>query len=169
MKRQRVLQIALIVLTVGWMAFTFVLSNEGGSQSSSLSDGVTKTVQKTFFKEWDSLPGSEYRDHMAGLHFFIRKAAHFSEFLVLGALIAGLLLSFRMSLLPSAVIAFAAGVLYAGSDEFHQHFVSGRSPSAFDLLIDAAGVLFGIAILYAVLYLIRTAKKRIKADVPLES
>lgn len=37
------------------------------------------------------------------------------------------------------VSCFAGAVLYAISDEFHQSFVPGRGPSAWDVCIDAAG------------------------------
>ena len=39
--------------------------------------------------------------------------------------------------------ALAIGILYAISDEVHQSFVPGRDPSYTDLLLDAAGLLFG--------------------------
>ncbi len=43
---------------------------------------------------------------------------------------------------------FAAAVclafLYAVSDEFHQSFVPGRTPSAWDVCIDTAGAIIGL-------------------------
>ena len=44
-----------------------------------------------------------------------------------------------------AVAALAGAGLYALTDEFHQRFVSGRTPSAVDVLIDACGAAAGIA------------------------
>ena len=151
------------------MVLIFVFSGEGKETSSKVSSGVTKTVQQTFFREWDSLSDKDYDDRMSSLHYFIRKAAHFGEYLILGVLIACTLLSFGARPLIAVLISMGAGVLYALSDEFHQSFVKGRSASLFDVLIDSAGVFFGIAVLLAVLFLIGTAKKRIKAESPLES
>ena len=37
--------------------------------------------------------------------------------------------------------------LYAASDELHQVFVSGRTPSLVDVAIDSAGAAAGIALL----------------------
>ena len=48
--------------------------------------------------------------------------------------------------LGSAWIAFAAGVLYAVSDEVHQSFVAGRQGSALDVAIDALGVACGVVL-----------------------
>jgi VanZ family protein len=48
---------------------------------------------------------------------------------------------------PSAVLlAGAAGLLYGGSDEFHQSFVPNRTPDLLDLLADGAGALLGGAV-----------------------
>jgi len=43
---------------------------------------------------------------------------------------------------------FAAGVLYAVTDEIHQSFVPGRSCELRDVLIDSVGVLTGVTILW---------------------
>ncbi|HZB22732.1 MAG TPA: VanZ family protein [Gaiellaceae bacterium] len=65
----------------------------------------------------------------------LRKAAHVAEFAVLGALLARA--TGRVGL------AVALGVLYAVSDEVHQHFVPGRTGNALDVAIDALGVAAG--------------------------
>ena len=65
----------------------------------------------------------------------LRKLAHLTEFAVLGLLLARALPD-----LP----AFAAGVVYAISDEVHQHFVDGRVGAPLDVGIDAVGVLVGL-------------------------
>ena len=66
----------------------------------------------------------------------LRKAAHITEYAVLGAL---LYRAFERQL-P----AFVTGVAYAATDEVHQHFVSGRHGAPLDVVIDAAGVALGI-------------------------
>jgi VanZ family protein len=69
----------------------------------------------------------------------LRKAAHFTEFAVLG------LLLLRALGRPLPAVAF--GIAYAASDELHQHFVAGRSANVLDVLIDAVGVAAGIVLL----------------------
>jgi VanZ family protein len=66
----------------------------------------------------------------------LRKGAHLAEYALLGALL--------VRALRREGVAFVIGVLYAVSDEVHQHFVSGRHAAAVDVLIDAAGVAIGI-------------------------
>jgi len=69
----------------------------------------------------------------------LRKLAHFCEYAILGAL----LLRAR----DRTELAVAAGVVYAATDELHQHFVPGRHAALRDVAIDAAGVLAGVVLL----------------------
>ncbi len=66
----------------------------------------------------------------------LRKLAHFAEYAVLGALLA--------RGCGAGLLAAAAGIAYAGTDELHQHFVPGRHAAFRDVAVDAAGVLAGI-------------------------
>jgi VanZ like family len=69
----------------------------------------------------------------------LRKIAHFCEYAVLGALL--------LRALAREVLAVAAGIAYAATDELHQHFVAGRHAAVRDVAIDAAGVLAGVLLL----------------------
>ncbi len=69
----------------------------------------------------------------------LRKTAHLSEYAVLGALL--------LRALQYEALALGAGILYAASDELHQHFVGGRHASPIDVLLDSAGVALGIYLL----------------------
>jgi VanZ family protein len=69
----------------------------------------------------------------------LRKCAHVTEYAILGFL----LLRATGRELPALVL----GVLYAASDEFHQHFVHGRHASPVDVLIDSVGLLIGIFVI----------------------
>jgi VanZ family protein len=69
----------------------------------------------------------------------LSSGAHGVEYAVFGALL------FRA--VGARALAFAAGFAYAITDEIHQSFVPGRQASAVDLLVDAVGLLAGIALL----------------------
>jgi VanZ family protein len=68
----------------------------------------------------------------------LRKLAHTTEYAILGALL--------VRATGRTGIAFALGVLYAITDEFHQVFVPGRHGAPVDVVIDAVGVAVGIAL-----------------------
>jgi VanZ family protein len=69
----------------------------------------------------------------------LRKGAHVTEYAILGLLL--------LRATGREVPAFLLGVAYAITDEFHQHFVSGRHSSPIDVAIDSTGVLIGIVVL----------------------
>ena len=69
----------------------------------------------------------------------LRKAAHLTEYAVLGALL--------VRALRSTPLALLAGSAYAATDEVHQIFVSGRQGSPLDWLIDTIGVAAGVLVL----------------------
>ena len=66
----------------------------------------------------------------------LRKGAHLTEYAILGALL------YRA--LGRELPALLLGLAYAVTDELHQHFVRGRHAAPLDVLIDTAGVAFGI-------------------------
>jgi VanZ family protein len=75
----------------------------------------------------------------------VKKGGHALGYALLGAaylrgLAQGRRVSWRL-----AALALAGAVLYAVSDEFHQFFVSGRTSSPVDGLIDLSGAAAGIA------------------------
>jgi VanZ like family len=65
----------------------------------------------------------------------LRKLAHATEYAILAALLVR-----AMRELP----AWALSVVYALSDELHQHFVPGRAGRPLDVAIDATGALVGV-------------------------
>jgi hypothetical protein len=66
----------------------------------------------------------------------LRKLAHMTEYAVLALLLA--------RALGRALPAFAVGVAYAASDEFHQTFVRGREGRPLDVAIDSVGLAAGL-------------------------
>lgn len=81
--------------------------------------------------------------YFGGLNFWVRKIAHVTEYAILFVLCR-----YALQQHPKAtLIAFGMSVLYASTDELHQHFVFGRSASFGDVLIDSLGPVIVIALL----------------------
>jgi VanZ family protein len=68
----------------------------------------------------------------------LRKAAHLTEYAILGALLA--------RALGRPAVASALAVAYAATDELHQHFVPGRAGTVADVAVDAVGVVVGVVL-----------------------
>jgi VanZ family protein len=86
---------------------------------------------------------------VALIQFGVRKAAHLAEYAILAILLCraifrGTNLKWSISIL--SVSAWIACVLVATGDEFHQSFVESRGASPWDVMIDSAGAIFGLAI-----------------------
>lgn len=122
---------------VVWMLFIYIASTGGFS-----SDNTSRILRPLLI--WLFPQISEER--IAALHFLMRKTAHFTEYAVLGFLAARAFIgsSHRVLREKWLHVSVLLVVAYALSDEFHQSFVSARTASIFDSLIDIAGGLFAL-------------------------
>jgi len=82
----------------------------------------------------------------AWLDVLLKKTAHFLAYAVLARLyLRALGFHKELPVAPAALALFLAAV-YAATDEFHQSFVPGRTPSLADWLIDGGGAGAGLLI-----------------------
>ena len=126
-----------MALTILVMVFIFVQSALSGDLSSKESNFLVAFLSGIL----DADPES--------ISFWIRKGAHFTEYLVLGAclmLTCGDILEERHRS-GCGILAWSIGAAYACTDEFHQLFVSDRSGELRDIMIDACGELAGVLII----------------------
>lgn len=79
-------------------------------------------------------------------NFVVRKAAHFSEYLMLALLALHAFDPRREAGAEAIVAAFVLVMLVSSIDETIQLFVPGRSGQVVDVLIDCSGALVGIAV-----------------------
>lgn len=84
-----------------------------------------------------SIPSDGVDRGLAGL--LAAKAIHFSEYFLLMLALWRALRETSLAGDRALAAAFAACLIYAGTDELHQGFVEGRTPSIADVGIDAAG------------------------------
>ncbi len=83
------------------------------------------------------------------LDFLMKKSAHALEYAILAGLLWRAAVRTRPEVRTTLWVILAlwvATVAYAASDEFHQAFVPGRTPSARDVLIDALGAASTLAL-----------------------
>ena len=141
--------ISFIVLIL-WMIVIFSFSSADANKSTGTSDKVITTMIEIKDKITNNeTPNNEKEIIVKNSSFYIRKIAHITEYLILGFLMFNLLKQYSVT---NIYYAIGLSILYSCTDEFHQLFISGRSGSIRDILIDFIGILIG-TYLYKLLFI----------------
>lgn len=150
----------LPALCMMYLIFTF--SSQTGDQSSALSLKVTKTVvtimDKAMDEDWTE---AEQEAKVKEYHYYVRKAAHMTEYCILAITIALPLYVYGLRGFLLILVAGAACVLFAAGDEYHQSFVGGRGPSIKDVCIDSVGAFIGIMLTLLFSWIAMGGKKKL--------
>lgn len=141
--------ISFIVLIL-WMIVIFSFSSADANKSTGTSDKVITTMIEIKDKITNNeTTNNEKEIIVKNSSFYIRKLAHITEYLILGFLMFNLLKQYSVT---NIYYAIGLSILYSCTDEFHQLFISGRSGSIRDVLIDTIGILIG-TYLYKLLFI----------------
>lgn len=142
-------------MTLLWMGLIYAFSARSSTDSAEMSGKLLRKILSVFVPDWRTMAAGEQYRLIRRLHYGFRKLAHFTEYAVLGFLLTKtvhffLIQNSRLTL-PKAEVWLPAllSLLYAAGDEFHQRFVSGRSPELRDVGIDFCGACLGIGIYFA--------------------
>lgn len=174
---KKILRYLSVVPAVLMLLFIFRFSAQDGPTSGSLSYRVCCALlsfaDRVFSLE---LSASAFASRAESMQFFVRKAAHITEYFLLTLCIflplriwlprksgfeTGTLFLLRY-LLP----AFLLSVICAGADEFHQSFVPGRCGTPVDVLVDSVGILLACTAL--ALFRARSNRKHSTRNAPSE-
>lgn len=122
-------------------------SGQSGVDSGQLSYKVTRELVEIAGDVTDkNLTETQIAVYTEKYHYYVRKLAHFTEYMILAITVAFPLYVYGMRGIWLMIFAGAFCVGFACLDEYHQSFVAGRSPSKKDVLIDSCGVFVGIII-----------------------
>ncbi|MBO5241727.1 MAG: VanZ family protein [Lachnospiraceae bacterium] len=122
-------------------------SGQSGIDSAQLSYKVTQKLVILASDVTDkNLTQEEVRIYTEKYHYYVRKLAHFSEYMILAITVAFPLYVYGMRGIWLMLFAGAFCVGFACLDEYRQSFSIGRSPSKKDVMIDSCGVFVGIII-----------------------
>lgn len=125
-------RLILGLLVIAWMAVIFAFSSQGHDTSSEQSGSIVTAIRQA-----TSVTVPE---------FIVRKSAHIFIYSVLGVLVAIFVSTHHWRPRKTILISWLIVILYASSDEFHQHFVPGRSAEVRDVIIDSTAALISITI-----------------------
>jgi VanZ family protein len=102
------------------------------------------------------------RELFDSIHFYVRKAGHFTEYAILALLLFRAFRSVARErwrlrwALSSLLVAF----LYASLDEYHQTFTRRRTGSVYDSLIDTSGAAAALVLLWFLSHRATKAQRR---------
>ncbi|MDE7435897.1 MAG: VanZ family protein [Lachnospiraceae bacterium] len=137
------------ILLVAWMAVIFWFSAQPAEASGEISGTITyRLVSTTGQILHMELSESQVLEYTEKLEHPIRKAAHMTEYAILGLLSVFFCRTFSNRMRRIYPIAFLMAFCYACTDEFHQLFVPGRAGRFTDVCIDTAGACIALILLY---------------------
>ena len=132
------------------MYVIYSFSAQTGEVSGALSYEVSYQIVET---KNEVLNENKSYDELAysasSIEFYVRKAAHMTEYCLLAIAISFPLYVYGVRGIWLILLAGVICVGFAGFDEYHQSFVSDRVPSVRDVGIDSIGVTVGILLVQA--------------------
>lgn len=157
---QMELRIVVWVLFLAVSVTIFLFSSQDAEKSSDVSEGVVKTILSETVKEYDQLPEEEQDKMVDEAHSATRKGAHFFLYTIWGILGSSLAWLYGIKGIKQLITVILCGAVYAGSDEYHQSFVSGRSAEVRDVFIDLSGIAAGLCIVCLICLIVGYVKNK---------
>lgn len=150
-------RIIFIILSCIWMTVIFCFSARDAFESEKDSYKVGLKVGKVVVHNFEKQSEEKQMEFAKKIDHPVRKAAHATEYAVLGMILIGVFYPVKRYYLYSLLIS----VMYSVTDEVHQLFVPGRSGQPLDVMIDSLGALIGTLIIFIIINLMNKRKKKI--------
>ena len=148
-RKRKVISFILICLIIMTLAFIWGNSLDNQIESSHKSMKVLEWITPVL--EW-FVGADKVTEHL------VRKLGHFTEFSLLGAEMAGLLIARGRLRLQGFVNCLFVGLSVAVIDETIQIF-SQRGSQVQDVLLDFAGAFFGLLLIIVIHQIVRAFRK----------
>lgn len=169
MKKTFIIISALLV--VAWMAVIFFLSSMPSDESNIGSMKIAnKIIEQTAETSAEATNKAESKtakkqkaEAIEDVNYILRKFTHAGVYLILSILILNLFVQIGLKLgWKYILVCIVFCLIYAGTDEFHQSFVVGRTGQIMDVGIDAIGIIIGAGIFYLLHKLFSLRKREAK-------
>ena len=132
------------------MCLIYTFSAQTGEVSGNMSYQISYQIVETKNEVLNENKSYEELAYEAdGIHYYVRKAAHMTEYFLLAIAISFPLYVYRVRGIWLMILAGIVCVGFAGLDEYHQSFVANRGPSVKDVGIDSIGAFIGILLVQA--------------------
>ena len=160
LRMKKVITVIAVCLLIAVYIMIFLFSADDAAESSSLSVAVPRKLINLYYHFFSGnnnavLTVPVVTDDAEAI---VRKMAHFTEYMAVGFLSFGIAVIWMQRIKAGIVAVTLQVFLSAGLDEIHQYFVPGRYASFRDVLIDTAGGIAGIMIVF-LMYKIRKRRR----------
>ena len=127
-----VMRLILGIMLAGWMIIIFWFSNQPATESSEISGTISYRLVEDTDEIFNWGLTTDQIGNIAGnIEYPIRKAAHMTEYAILGWLAFAFSGTFEMRQKVHYIAALGFAFCYASTDEFHQLFIPGRKEVQF--------------------------------------
>lgn len=144
-------------LLAGVCMVIFWFSSNNGEDSTSQSSFVVDFICRIFFPDMDMVEPARQLAIIDILSVCVRKAAHLSVYMLLGALSFAAFFPVRKKWVRM-LLAVMFTFVYACTDEIHQMFVPYRTGKISDVIIDTFGGTVGAAAVLIFVIVIEAAR-----------
>lgn len=131
----------LLIIFILWILIIFINSSQTGVNSNAISYKIVRAIARGFegigFEPITAI-------QIKKLNLIIRKVAHGFQFFVFAIVLRFLFEHLNIKRENIVFCTLLSVIFFAVGDEFHQLFVSGRTPSVIDVIIDFLGGVFGV-------------------------
>ena len=160
LRMKKVITVIAVCLLIAVYIMIFLFSADDAAESSSLSVAVTRKLINLYYHFFSGNNNAVLTvPAVTGdAEAIVRKMAHFTEYMAVGFLSFGIAVIWMQRIKAGIVAVTLQVFLSAGLDEIHQYFVPGRYASFRDVLIDTAGGIAGIMIVF-LMYKIRKRRR----------
>lgn len=124
------------------LLLTYLFSSQTTTDSQSISKQLAHMVID-LIPSLRRLPETQLTHLVEVWNLVLRKAAHFTLYLIVAVFLTLFVDTFALPLFAKGAVVIGVVLVCASLDEWHQTFVPGRTGSFRDVLLDTGGALVG--------------------------
>ncbi len=138
--------------------FSVIMSSMENAESQFLSQGFAREVQRTMVEFASYSRNATNFEIYEAVNFVLRKLAHMFIFYHIFIILSVSFRTLFKSIWISMAVSYVTTLILAILDEVHQIFVSGRTASFTDVIIDMTGVFLAFLTLITIIILSKFIK-----------
>jgi hypothetical protein len=163
--KRLVITIIMVIIMLASIGLTRLFTEQDGTQSNGESKGIANSMMESLIKHDFPINRKDVFWTMTA-NMVVRKAAHFSEYLLMGLFLSVVLNIFIKRVWLTFSIATIVCIILAYLDEYRQGFIADRNPTWFDVRIDSYGAITGI-IVTTIFFIAYKKIKMLRAEIKL--